>query len=101
MPSHHPEPFALVLPEAIQSGLPVLVSDTALMAAEIEANGFGQQFNVKDAAQFDSAIGHLMALPRAELAEMSTRGFTSGAGLSMTQDSWAEGLLSLYGTALN
>jgi glycosyltransferase involved in cell wall biosynthesis len=101
MPSHHPEPFALVLPEAIQSGLPVLVSDTALMAAEIEAGGFGQQVTVPHAAGFAGAIAPRMALPRAEMAEMSTRGFTSGAGLSMTQHSWAEGLLSLYGTALH
>lgn len=101
MPSHHPEPFALVLPEAIQSGLPVLVSDTALMAAEIEARGLGLRFNVQDTASFDAAIAHLNALPHTEMAAMSARGFTSGASLSMTQDSWAEGLLALYETALH
>lgn len=101
MPSHHPEPFALVLPEAIQSGVPVLVSDTALMAREIEARGLGLSFNVQDASAFDAAIARLGALPRAEMAAMSTRGFTSGASLSMTQDSWADGLVDLYVAALD
>ncbi len=101
MPSHHPEPFALVLPEAIQSGLPVLVSDTALMAPEIEARGFGFAFNVQDADQVAAAIAQLMALPPAEMSEMSARCFASGANLSMTQDSWAEGLIALYAAALN
>ncbi len=37
MPSRHPEPFALVIAEAAASGLPVLASDTAAMAGEVEA----------------------------------------------------------------
>ncbi|MCB1337139.1 MAG: glycosyltransferase family 4 protein [Maritimibacter sp.] len=100
MPSRHPEPFALVIAEAAASGLPVLAADTAAMAAEVEAAGLGFAFDVFDPASFDAAIGRIMALPAAEVAAMSARGFSGEAALGTTQDGWIDGLEAQYARVL-
>lgn len=100
MPSRHPEPFALVIAEAAASGLPVLAADTAAMAAEVEAAGLGFAFDVFDPASFDAAIGRIMALPAAEVAAMSARGFSGEVALGTTQDGWIDGLEAQYARVL-
>ena len=101
MPSHHPEPFALVLPEASLSGLPLAVADTALMAQEIESAGLGVAFDVFDPASFDRALTVLRDLPGARLREMSQRGHAGDAGLAMSVEGWVTALLTLYESALS
>jgi len=100
MPSHHPEPFALVIPEAVQAGLPVIVSDTALMAAEITECGLGLSVNIFDPSALDDAIATLRDMPDKDLREMSQRGFSNQANLSMTPETWADRLIDLYRGAL-
>lgn len=100
MPSHHPEPFALVIPEAVQSGLPVLVSHTALLAPEIETRGMGLSFDVFDAASFDRAVARIRDMAPDMLREMSLRGLREGGDLSTTPEGWAEELVALYEAAL-
>lgn len=39
MASRYPEPFGLVAAEASMSGLPVILSDTAFLAEEVEKLG--------------------------------------------------------------
>merc|ERR1711969_100148 len=48
MPSHHPEPFGLVVAEAAKCGLPVLVSDSGALAADVERLELGFAFDVHD-----------------------------------------------------
>ncbi|WP_245867148.1 glycosyltransferase [Oceaniglobus roseus] len=96
MPSLHPEPFALVLPEAIHSGLPVLVAQTALMSREIAARGLGLSFDASDDAAFDAALRAIAALPPARLREMSEAGFAGDARLALSVDEWVSGLLDAY-----
>lgn len=100
MPSHHPEPFALVIPEAVQSGLPVLVSDTALLASEVETEGFGFGFGVFDPAGFDAAITRVRAMESAAMERMSRHCQRRGESLSTTPRTWVDNLLDLYSGAL-
>lgn len=101
MPSLHSEPFALVLPEAIHSGLPVLVSDTALMAQEIVTRGLGIAFDVTDTASFDAALTQANAAPADLIRQMSVSGFTTTQRLALTVEGWTDGLIAAYQGALS
>jgi len=101
MPSHHPEPFALVIPEAVQSGLPVAVAATALMAPEIERAGLGVTFDAFDAASFDQALITLRDMDAGQLREISKRGVSQGKTLANTTESWIDQLLDLYTETLS
>lgn len=96
MPSAHPEPFALVLPEAIHSGLPVLVSDTALMATEIARAGLGVAVKVTDPSAFDAALLSMAALAPDKVKAMSLLGFSGPERLAPSPDGWADALVHLY-----
>lgn len=96
MPSHHPEPFALVLPEAAQSGLPLIVSRSAFMAPEIEAGGLGLAFDPFDSQSFDQALLTIRDMPADELRGMSERGFARETKLGNSETEWLDGLLNLY-----
>lgn len=100
MPSHHPEPFALVIAEAAASGLPVLVSQTALMAGEVETNGLGFAFDPSDPDSLDGAIRRIMTLPDAEVRRMSEAGFGSGVRLGLARSDWIDAQLAEYDRAL-
>jgi len=96
MPSLHPEPFAMVLPEAIHSGLPVLVAHTALLASEIVTRGFGLVFDPKDDTSFDAALTDLTTATPDRLRAMSERGFECTVRLASTVDEWTSGLVDAY-----
>jgi glycosyltransferase involved in cell wall biosynthesis len=100
MPSLHSEPFALVIPEAVKSGLPVIVSETALMSAEIETAKLGLSVNIFDRDAVDRAIATLRDMPAQDLRQISERGFSDQVQLSQTPDAWAEQLLDLYQQAV-
>lgn len=100
MPSHHPEPFALVIPEAVQSGLPVLVAETAVLAPQVQASGFGFAFNVFDPTSFDQALLRLRDMERGTIQDMSVLCHTQGQALSNTYDQWGDDLLAVFQTAL-
>lgn len=98
MPSHHPEPFALVLAEAAQSGLPLLVSDTALLAEEIERGGLGLAFNVFNPDDFIRVLTEIRDMHPDRLQKMSVRGFSGPQHLGTSEPEWINGLLELYKT---
>ena len=100
MPSLHSEPFALVLPEAVHSGLPVLVADTALMAPEIVARGLGLAFDVAKDASFDAALVAINAAPPDRLRAMSVAGFAANPRLALTVEGWTDGLIGAYQGAI-
>ena len=101
MPSHHPEPFALVLAEAAASGLPVAVAKTALMAEEIAAAGLGLSFDVFDREDFDRTLRAFLDMGKAALQEMSRRGFEGAVRLAQEEDAWITQLAGLYAAALS
>jgi glycosyltransferase involved in cell wall biosynthesis len=96
MPSRHPEPFALVIAEAAASGLPVLVSDTALMSAEVVQHGLGFAFDPADPARFDAALTRMMSLPDEDVRRMSEAGFGGAVRLGLERSAWIEALLGEY-----
>lgn len=96
MASRHAEPFALVIAEAAASGLPVLASDTALMAREVEENGLGFAFDAFDPDSLDAAIRRIMDMPDDRLREMSLRGASGQARLGLDHDAWIDALEVQY-----
>ncbi|MCB1328923.1 MAG: glycosyltransferase family 4 protein [Maritimibacter sp.] len=94
--SRHPEPFGLVLAEAAASGLPVLASNTAEMAQEVESGGFGYAFDVFSPADFDAAIARVIDMPAERVREMSERGFAAANALGNTPESWIDALEAQY-----
>ena len=100
MPSTHPEPFALVIPEAVQSGLPVLVSDNAFMASEVQQGGFGRSFAAGDVNALAQALRSLSALPPADIKVESERCWHGGHVLSTSPNGWVESLNALYHSAI-
>ncbi len=100
MPSLHSEPFALVLPEAIHSGLPVLVADTALMAGEIVRRGFGMAFDPTDPASFDAALTEANAALPDRVRALSEAGFSTPERLALTVEAWTDGLIAAYQRAV-
>lgn len=99
MPSHHPEPFALVIPEAVQSGLPVIVAETALMSAEIVEAGLGLSVDIFEKGALDQALAAIRDMPQQALRDLSERGFSGQAQLALSADAWTDQLLALYNDA--
>ena len=100
VPSHHPEPFGLVIAEAVKSGLPVLVSQTGALAGDVERLGVGLAFDVFDPAAMDAAMTRMRDMAVDDLRRMSERGMTRGDALALTPAAWADGLVALYARAL-
>lgn len=101
MPSRHPEPFALVIPEAISSGLPVLVAETALMAEEVRAAGVGMTFNAFDPDSIDGALRQITQMADAEVAQMSQRGHGGEQGFGLSPEDWITALEAQYDRVLS
>lgn len=100
MPTRMPEPFGLVLAEAIHSGIPVAVTRIALMANEIEKAGLGLTFDVNDPASLDGALAAIRDMPPADLSEMSRLGHSGPLRLGLSEEAWVDGLVELYERAL-
>lgn len=90
----------MVIPEAVQSGLPVLVSDTAILAREIERRGFGLSFNVFDAEHLTSRLEKIKKMPEQDMRSMSETCVNHGHDLSLTQEAWSDALLENYCSAI-
>ena len=100
-PSYLPEPFGLVLAEAVHSGLPVAVTQTALMAAEIQDRELGLSFDVTDTASFDGVLRSFRDMSETALREMSQSGFSTSERLGLEEDAWVDGLMDVYEKALS
>jgi len=96
MPSRYPEPFGLVVAEASLAGLPVILSDTALLGPEVEAHWLGWQCDTRDTAVFTALLQQVANLPTAEIETISKRGRSGTAGLCLTPDRWIDGILDQY-----
>ncbi|SLN53447.1 Glycogen synthase [Roseivivax jejudonensis] len=100
MPSRYPEPFGLVAAEASLSGLPVILSRSALLAAEIAERGLGYACDPRDADGFADLLAGFDAMEPAEIASMSRRGAAGTAGLCASPEGWIDDMLALYDAAL-
>lgn len=99
MPSRWSEPFGLVALEAIGSGVPVIVSDRALVAEEIEESGFGMALDTADVEAFAKALCALHA-DRDRILAMSLAGHARYQELCNTEPAWAAEVLGHYAAVL-
>lgn len=95
VPSRWAEPFGLVILEAAMSGLPVIISDQASLAPEIEQHGFGTRFTLGTS---DSLIETLKQFASDDdwVRNMSEAGFARAHTLCHTPHSWAEAHIDLF-----
>lgn len=96
MPSRYPEPFGLVAAEASLSGLPVIVSDSALLAKEIVENRIGWSCDTRNPDSFAGLLREVADAPAETIAAMSVAGASGTAGLCNTSESWIDAQLALY-----
>lgn len=100
MPSRLPEPFGLAAAEAARAGVPVVLPDIALMAAEIAGQGMGLAYDANDPHGLDAALGRIRDAGAEETSRMSRRAREGAGRLATTPEAWADGLVSLYRGAL-
>lgn len=96
MPSLYPEPFGLVIPEAVSSGVPVIVSESALLAREVVDHRLGFAVDPKDGTGFARLLASCMSEDDL-IGEMSHRGFSESNSMSMRPDQWTSELINNYG----
>ncbi|WP_158228571.1 glycosyltransferase family 4 protein [Sinorhizobium fredii] len=96
MPSRYPEPYGLVVAEASQSGLPIVLSASAFLAQEVVDKGIGFSCNTQDADALSALFARLDGMSSDEIRVMSERAFSNVAHLSNTPDRWADELLAIY-----
>lgn len=99
MPSRWAEPFGLVALEAIGSGVPVIVSNRALVAPEIERAGFGLSANTANLEEFARTLLELHA-DNERVKRMSIHGHKNYLNLCNTPESWANTIVDQYEQAL-
>lgn len=95
VPSRVVEPFGLVILEAARSGLPVIVSDRAYLAADAERLGFGLSFDPSAPGRLVELIASLAASD-ARVQEMSRNGFDRSGELALPVPEWSERLIELF-----
>ena len=99
MPSRF-EPFGLVAIEAIWSGVPIIISDTALIAKDIKACGAGLSLDMSDIGSVSQSIQSLMDDDLA-IKTMSEKGFSGSPKIANTPPDWINTQLSVYNALLN
>ncbi|MEO1321898.1 MAG: glycosyltransferase family 4 protein [Pseudomonadota bacterium] len=99
VPSRYNEPFGLVILEAAMSGLPVIVTDRAALADDVDAYGFGESFSVRTNADLPKVLEKFAADDRM-IEAMSRIGFERGHELCNTPETWIEAHLNLFGRRL-
>lgn len=95
MPSRWIEPYGMVAVEALWSGVPVIVSDSAYLAPEIAAAGAGLAVDTRTLETFAEAMRWIA--DDDDLAEdMSHKALTQTMHLGLTPDGWGDALFAHY-----
>ena len=95
MPSVYPEPFGLVIPEAVSSGVPVIVSESALLSKAVVDGRLGFAVDPKSSDEFSRLLSACMS-DDTMIEDMSRRGFDEPNPMSMRPDRWTSELLENY-----
>jgi glycosyltransferase involved in cell wall biosynthesis len=95
MPTRSRETFGLAILEALTSGLPVIVSDHALMAPEIVGLGLGLSCDPNDVEGMAEKLSQL-AKDDASVASMSRKAHANAFRLAPTLEQWTDELLKTY-----
>lgn len=99
MPSRYMEPFGLSAVEALWSGLPVILSESSLLAPDIVAAGAGLAVEPRDTPRFSEAVRAL--LDDDSCARMSHAAFSRTRHLALTRDAWTKALIAAYRARLS
>jgi glycosyltransferase involved in cell wall biosynthesis len=91
------EPFGLVILEAAMSGLPVIVSDRAYLAADAERLGFGVVCDPTAPRQLAELMASL-AVSDAQAESMSCSGFARSGELALSASAWSERFINQFRT---
>lgn len=100
MPSRWSEPFGLVALEAAGSGVPVIVSERALVADEIAGAGIGVAIDTADIPAFAVELERLHG-DDVRVGAMSRAGHARWRALCNSEDSWVEDILGHYRSVLH
>jgi glycosyltransferase involved in cell wall biosynthesis len=96
VPSRVVEPFGLVILEAAMSGLPVIVSERAYIAADAERLGFGMAFDTSAPGRLAELVA-LFGADDSAVARMSHNGFAHAGELALSVPEWTDRFLGLLG----
>ena len=99
MPSQYPEPFGLVAVEALGSGLPVVVSDTALLADEITSSGAGVSVDCTNETALAETLGRLFGNDES-ISKMSQKALRIAPELGLSLSAWVDELEASYACTL-
>jgi glycosyltransferase involved in cell wall biosynthesis len=99
LPSRWRETFGLVALEATTSGIPVVISNHALIASDLVTTGAAQGCNPADENGLAAILSNL-ADDNEQIAAMSQAGFHTTRSLAHTSESWGDALLALYAERL-
>lgn len=94
-PSRVVEPFGLVILEAAMSGLPVLISDRAYLAEDVERDRFGVAFDPADLAALAKDVARL-AHDDALVRQMSINGLTRAPAYTHSPSEWMNAFLQIF-----
>ncbi len=99
-PTLGPEPYGLAPAEALMSGIPVLISDSMLLAGDIDTGGMGLRFAAGDRDDLARALVTL-AHDDGLVARLSRSARSHARDLSLSDETWCDALLGLYGDILD
>lgn len=99
-PTLGPEPYGLAPVEALLAGVPVVISDSMLLSADIDRFGAGRSFAAGDV---DSLAEALRKLARDDEAvrRMSSQAACAASDITATPEAWCDKLLDIYGGLLD
>jgi glycosyltransferase involved in cell wall biosynthesis len=96
IPSRLPEPFGLVAVEAAASGIPLILTEMALLADEVRRIGIGFTCVTQDVERFAETLRAVKTMPREDMRRMSERAFEGAIAMANTPDDWADKLIDIY-----
>ncbi|MGO9430655.1 glycosyltransferase family 4 protein [Rhodoblastus sp.] len=94
-PTLWPETFCLTAFEAATSGIPVLISQTALAASELTEREAAEGFDPRDLDAVGAKLRRLRD-DSGRIEYLSRRGFAQRHDLALSAELWCEGLISIY-----
>lgn len=99
VPSRWRETFGLAAVEALRLGVPVIMSDRALIGTRIAGLGAGMVVKTGDIATFAATLRALMT-EDSTVRAMSERAIDAARALTLATEDWRDAMLAKYETVL-
>jgi len=96
VPSIMPEPFGLVIVEALKSGVPVVLSNNALLAALVKKRGGGVSFNSGDIEGLCGILEALRDMSNLKVKKQSVQAMRTGNELSPSHQNSVRDVVKVY-----